>query len=264
MGSKSAIVSGRITNRAGVVAGNPQTDFVRQAREAFLKRACVRSTFTAADEKLALNLCQRGVSLEQLRWAIWLGCARKYMAMLNGQTRVPITSLAYFATLIDEVSQPDTSASYWEYVRGKVIGDQQVGPWHLADSHHRVELIILNRSLRKGDWIARGSAVAATPHRTALRNTSSRCGVSNPEGVGRSDCGRSLWRQARSPSITCNSSPNPSSATQLSYIKCWSMAAPVSRHWVEVIPFKTSVKTNWRWRTWTSWLGSGIPKPPHG
>ena len=73
--------------QTGVVAGNPQADFVRQAREAFLKRACVRSTFTAADEKLALNLYQRGVSLDQLRRAIWLGCARKYMAMLNGQTR---------------------------------------------------------------------------------------------------------------------------------------------------------------------------------
>lgn len=102
------------------VASNPQAEFVRQAREAFLKRACVRSTFTAADEKLAVNLCQRGVSLEQLRWAIWLGCARKYMSMLNGQTRVPITSLAYFATLIDEVSQPDSSASYWEYVRARM------------------------------------------------------------------------------------------------------------------------------------------------
>ena len=61
------------------------------------------TAFAAADEKLALNLFQRGVSLDQLRWAIWLGCARKYMAMLNGQTRLPITSLAYFATLIDEV-----------------------------------------------------------------------------------------------------------------------------------------------------------------
>src|SRR2546426_8234846 len=41
-----------------------------------LKPACVRSAFTAADEKLALNLGRRGVTLEQLRRAIWLGCAR--------------------------------------------------------------------------------------------------------------------------------------------------------------------------------------------
>jgi hypothetical protein len=106
--------------QTAVAAGNPQAEFVRQAREAFLKRACVRSTFTAADEKLALNLCERGISLDQLRRAIWLGCARKYMALLNGQTRAPISSLAYFATLIDEVTQPEVGASYWEYVRGRM------------------------------------------------------------------------------------------------------------------------------------------------
>ena len=106
--------------QATIAAGNPQAEFVRQAREAFRKPACVRSTFTAADEKLALHLCQRGVSLEQLRRAIWLGCARKYMAMLNGQTRLPITSLAYFAALIEEAIQPQIPDSYWEHVRHKM------------------------------------------------------------------------------------------------------------------------------------------------
>jgi hypothetical protein len=101
-------------------AGNPQTAFVRQARKAFLKPACVRSMFTAADEKLALNLYQRGVSLEQLHRAIWLGCARKYAAMLSGQTRLTINSLAYFASLIDEVAQPEIPASYWEHVQRRM------------------------------------------------------------------------------------------------------------------------------------------------
>jgi hypothetical protein len=68
---------------------------------------------------LALNLCRRGAPLEQLRRAIWLGCARKYTAMLNGQTRLPITSLSYFACLTDEVTQPQIPASYWEHVRRK-------------------------------------------------------------------------------------------------------------------------------------------------
>jgi hypothetical protein len=39
--------------QAGRVVANSETDFVRQVREAFLKPACVRSRFTAADEKLA-------------------------------------------------------------------------------------------------------------------------------------------------------------------------------------------------------------------
>jgi hypothetical protein len=93
---------------------------VKQVRVAFLKPACVRSVFTAADEKLALNLCRREVSLAQVRWAIWLGCARKYVAMLNGQTRQPITSLGYFTSLIEEVRQPEIPASYWDHVRRRM------------------------------------------------------------------------------------------------------------------------------------------------
>jgi len=101
----------------GRAAAAPEMEFVRQVRAAFLKPACVRYTFTVADEKLALNLYRREVSLEQVRRAIWLGCARKYMAMLNAQTRQPITSLAYFETLIEEVKQPQIPTSYWEHVR---------------------------------------------------------------------------------------------------------------------------------------------------
>jgi len=103
--------------QAGGAMADAEADSIRQVREAFLKPACVRSVFTAADEKLALNLRRRGVDLDRLRRAIWLGSARKYVAMLNGQTRLPITSLAYFASLIDEVAQTDIPASYWDHVR---------------------------------------------------------------------------------------------------------------------------------------------------
>ena len=101
-------------------ATTPEAEFVRQVRTAFLKPACVCSAFTAADEKLALNLYRRGVLLQQIRWAIWLGCARKYVAMLNGQTRQPITSLAYFASLIEEVRQPQIPASYRDHVQRRM------------------------------------------------------------------------------------------------------------------------------------------------
>jgi hypothetical protein len=105
-------------SRLAVAAAD--VEFVRQVRTAFLKPACVRSAFTAADEKLALNLYRRDVSLEQVLRAIWLGCARKYAAMLNGQTRQPITSLAYFASLVEEVGQPQIPASYWDHVRRRM------------------------------------------------------------------------------------------------------------------------------------------------
>ena len=106
--------------QVSLTAGLPEVEFLRQARVAFLAPACVRSTFTAADEKLARNLGRSGVTLEQLRRAIWLGCARKYMTLLNGQSQLPITSLAYFASLIEEVRQPQIPASYWDHVRRKM------------------------------------------------------------------------------------------------------------------------------------------------
>jgi len=103
-----------------LAAGPPEVEFLRQARAAFLAPACVRSTFTAADEKLARNLGRSGVTLEQLRRAIWLGCARKYLALLNGQSQLPITSLAYFASLIEEVSLPQIPISYWDHVHRRM------------------------------------------------------------------------------------------------------------------------------------------------
>ncbi|MGA2118590.1 MAG: hypothetical protein ABSH56_28015 [Bryobacteraceae bacterium] len=40
--------------------------------------------------------------------------------MSNGQPRLPITSLGYFASLIEEVSQPQVPASYWDHVRRRM------------------------------------------------------------------------------------------------------------------------------------------------
>jgi hypothetical protein len=94
-------------------------DYVGEVRRMLLAPACVRSSFTPSDERLARDLYQRGVSLEQLQRALWLGCARKYAAMLNGQSPMPITSLRYFIGLIEEVGQTNTPHSYWQHVRSK-------------------------------------------------------------------------------------------------------------------------------------------------
>jgi hypothetical protein len=105
--------------------GSP--DYVGEVRRMLLAPACVRSSFPPSDERLARDLDQRGISLEQLQRAIWLGCARKYLAMLNGRPPMPITSLRYFIGLIEEVSQTHTSDSYWQHVRSKA--DQLERQW---------------------------------------------------------------------------------------------------------------------------------------
>lgn len=101
-------------------ATSDRGDYIAEVRRWFLERACVRSVFTAADERLAAQLQQKGVPLECMGRAIMLGSMRKYAAMLNGRAATPVTSLRYFATLLEEVQQAPVRADYWRYVASKV------------------------------------------------------------------------------------------------------------------------------------------------
>lgn len=97
-----------------------ESEFVEKVRALFLTPACVQASFSAADEKIAVQLHRRGVQLEQMTRAILLGSARKYVAMINAGVRAPITSLQYFADVIDEVIRSPIPESYWEPLRAKV------------------------------------------------------------------------------------------------------------------------------------------------
>jgi hypothetical protein len=106
-------------------APEPEAEFVRKVRGLFLAPACVQASFSAADEKLALGMYRRGVSMEQITRAILLGCARKYVAMINAGVRTPITSLQYFADIVEEVNESTIPESYWEPLRAKVARMEQ-------------------------------------------------------------------------------------------------------------------------------------------
>jgi len=94
--------------------------FVQEVRSGLLKYPIVRSSFGAADEKLARELFSKGVSLEQLKRALLLGLTRKYASSLNSLSSSPIYSLSYFLPLLDEVAQTVTSDRYWEYLRRRL------------------------------------------------------------------------------------------------------------------------------------------------
>ena len=102
-----------------------EAEFVGKVRELFLAPACVQASFSAANEKLALDMYRRSVSMEQISRAILLGCARKYVSMLNAGSRTPIASLQYFAEIVEEVSEPAIPESYWEPLRPKVARMEQ-------------------------------------------------------------------------------------------------------------------------------------------
>jgi hypothetical protein len=100
-------------------ASDDRADYISQVKSCFLERCCVRSMFTAADEKLAAQLYRDGVSIIEVERAILLGSLRKYVALFNNGRGTPITSLHYFTALFAEVRQ-EISAAYWHYVAQKI------------------------------------------------------------------------------------------------------------------------------------------------
>jgi hypothetical protein len=102
-----------------------EVEFVQKVRGLFLAPAWVQASFSVADEKIATGLHRRGISLEQISRAILLGCARKYVSMINAGVRTPITSLQYFSDIVEEVSDSAIPESYWEPLRAKVARMEQ-------------------------------------------------------------------------------------------------------------------------------------------
>ena len=115
---------------------NDQADYIEQVRQLFSSRSCVHGTFTATDERLAVEWCQRNVSFDQIQRAYLLGCARKYVALLNHPSAPLISSLRYFANLLAEASQHSVSPSYWQYLARQT--DQLEQRWRQLNSTQQV------------------------------------------------------------------------------------------------------------------------------
>ena len=96
-----------------------QRAYTCQVKQCFLQRRCVRSVFTAADEKLAIQLHRNGVPIVEVERAILLGSLRKCVALINNGGGTPITTLHYFTALFAEVRQ-EVSDQYWHYVAYKL------------------------------------------------------------------------------------------------------------------------------------------------
>jgi hypothetical protein len=93
-----------------------QALYVARVRSLFLEPACVTSVFSAADEKLAAEWYRAGVPLDQVQRAILMGCARKYVALFNNAGGSRITSLQYFAGIVQEIATLDMPLDYWRYL----------------------------------------------------------------------------------------------------------------------------------------------------
>jgi hypothetical protein len=102
------------------VATDASEAFVAEVRKMLEARACVRRSFSTADEVLARQWQARGLPLAGIEQAILLGCARKYSSWRNNQAQAPISSLRFFEPLIEEVEQQKVSPDYWDYLLPRI------------------------------------------------------------------------------------------------------------------------------------------------
>jgi hypothetical protein len=107
-------------------AQSPPTDdgadrFISEIRKMLDERACIRPSFSTADEVLARQWFNAAVPLERIRQAILLGCARKYVAWRNNPAvQGPISTLRYFTLIIEEIAQQKLAPDYWEFLRARI------------------------------------------------------------------------------------------------------------------------------------------------
>ena len=73
-----------------------------------------------AEERLAAGLFERKVPIDDIEHAVLLGCARKYVALINHQSNDTIVSFSYFQNVIEEVRELQMSAEYWRHLQMRV------------------------------------------------------------------------------------------------------------------------------------------------
>jgi hypothetical protein len=117
----------RRTSEVQSVNGQVRNPYVEEIRSSFVALGCTVGKFSTRDAQFAQNLQQRGIPLEIVQDALFMGAVRKYISWLNGGSLEPIGSLAYFATLLPEMQQRPLPADYREYLREKVV--KLAGTW---------------------------------------------------------------------------------------------------------------------------------------
>lgn len=103
--------------RSGALNG---LDFIQDVRTLLMERACIATQFHTHEQNLANSLRLQGISISIIERAIHLGCARRYLHLLNTGERVGISSFFYFQELVAEVTRAKVSDNYWEYIRCKL------------------------------------------------------------------------------------------------------------------------------------------------
>lgn len=87
-------------------------EYVRRVLDAYKATPGTTGHARTADRRLARDLFSRGVPLEVVLDTFLLATARRYGGALPGSAPATVRSLAYFATIVDEVLREPLADGY--------------------------------------------------------------------------------------------------------------------------------------------------------
>jgi hypothetical protein len=97
-----------------------QHDYVRRILEAYRATPGTCGAIRRPDRLFAAQLHQRGVPLEAVENALVLAAARRMIRPDGAAPLGTIRSLAFFASVIEEVLQLKVGQEYFQYLRHKL------------------------------------------------------------------------------------------------------------------------------------------------
>ena len=97
-----------------------QHDYVRRVLEAYRSTPGTAGAVRRTDRAFAVRLYERGVSLTTVENALTLAAARRSARLADAAPLAAIRSLAYFAPVIDEVSQLKVGPEYFQHLRNRL------------------------------------------------------------------------------------------------------------------------------------------------
>jgi hypothetical protein len=100
-------------------------EYVSRVLSLYLGLAETPARWSRLDRRLAEELYEKRVDLEEVKAAMILASARRLLRSANAPKLGPIRSLHYFLPVIEEVRNVPVSADYIQYLRGKLAAFEE-------------------------------------------------------------------------------------------------------------------------------------------
>jgi hypothetical protein len=106
-------------------AATGREEYVSRVLSLYLGLAETPARSSRLDRRLAEELYEKRIELEEVEAAMILASARRLLRSADAPILGPIRSLHYFLPVIEEVRSVPVSADYIEYLRGKLAAFEE-------------------------------------------------------------------------------------------------------------------------------------------